>query len=102
MRRFRAAAGAGGAEGDAVPLSDAELLSAEALRDHAPCRLIGFGVGRLAADPWWRDAGIELVEPPPLAPVAARRLSARGIEWDASRLTSPIYFRPPAVSPPKK
>ncbi len=85
-----------------VPLAEPELLAAAALADRGPCRVAGFGVGVLAEEPWHPGSGIELVEPPPLATVAARCLSAEEIEWDPARLTAPIYFRPPAVTPPRQ
>ena len=75
------------------------LLAVDALADQAPCRLVGFGVGRLSAEPPFDGAEIELVEPPPLAPVAARRWTAQTLDWQVARLTSPIYFRPPSVRP---
>ncbi len=86
---------------DAVPLSEPELLDAAALADRGPCRLAGFGVSALAEEPWHRGSAIELIEPPPLAAVAALRMSTEEIDWDPARLTSPIYFRPPAVTLPK-
>jgi len=100
VQRFRIAAGA---PPRAEPLAAAERRPGSELPELAPCRLAGFGVRRLADEPWWRaDAAIELFEPPPLAPVAAREISARGVDWNPARLTSPIYFRPPAVTVPKK
>lgn len=85
------------------PLAAAERRPGSELAELAPCRLAGFDVGRLADEPQWRDdAGIELFEPPPLAPVAARWISADGVDWDPALLTAPIYFRPPAVTLPKK
>lgn len=83
------------------PVSKPELLAAAVLGDQGPCRVVGFGVGVLSEAPWFGGAGIEVFEPPPLAAVAARRLDAGMVEWQAERLTSPIYFRPPAVSLPK-
>ncbi len=91
-----------GASEQPAPLSEPELIAAAALAGRGPCRLAGFGAGRLAEEPWNRDSGIELFEPPPLAAVAARNLSAGDLEWDPARLSSPIYFRPPAVTLPKR
>ncbi len=97
VQRFRV-----GAASVPVPLSGPELLNAAALAGVAPCRLSGFGAVQLAAEPWVAESAIELVEPAPLAAVAARRLRAGEIDWDPSRLTSPIYFRPPAVTLPAR
>ncbi|MEM7355234.1 MAG: tRNA (adenosine(37)-N6)-threonylcarbamoyltransferase complex dimerization subunit type 1 TsaB [Acidobacteriota bacterium] len=79
-----------------------ERLSAAELLQRSPERIVGFGVTALAEVPGWPERGIELIEPPPLAPVAARHLTPETIDWDPARLTAPIYFRPPAVTPPKK
>ncbi len=95
VRRFRPAAGAGWPE----PLGPAGLEPAAGLAALAPCRLVGFGVGRLADEV--AERGVELAEPPPLAPVAARIASQTEIDWDPGRLTAPIYFRPPAVTLPR-
>ncbi len=86
--------------GAPVPVSEPELLAASALGERGPCRLVGFGAGVLADQPWFSGAGVELIEPPPLAAAAARWLDTGDIEWRADRLTAPIYFRPPAVSLP--
>ena len=83
------------------PRSEPELLDTAALRERGPCRLVGFGANALRDEPWFADSGIELLEPPPLAAVAARWLNADSIDWLPKRLTSPIYFRPPAVTLPK-
>lgn len=72
------------------------LYSGRDLNAFAPCRLVGFGVSEIAG----LDAAVEAVEPPPLAPVALR-LAAEG-PWDAARLSAPVYFRPPAVTKPKR
>ncbi len=92
VRRFRPATG-----GWPEALAPAGLVATDDLAALAPCRLVGFGVAALAP-----IAGLELVEPPPLAPVAARIASRGAIDWDPSRLTAPIYFRPPAVTLPKR
>ena len=77
-----------------------ELLAEEALARLAPCTLVGFGVTRLAAKAGW-PAGVRLLEPGPLAPAALPRLDEPGLDWDPSRLTSPLYARPPAVTRPR-
>ncbi|MEE8524817.1 MAG: tRNA (adenosine(37)-N6)-threonylcarbamoyltransferase complex dimerization subunit type 1 TsaB [Thermoanaerobaculia bacterium] len=89
-----------GHSGFPLPLAPAELRSPAALGELAPARLAGFGVGRLAETDD-RDCGFELVEPPPLAAVAARIASLGTISWDPAGLTRPIYFRPPAVTVPR-
>ncbi len=72
------------------------LLAGEDLNAFAPCRLVGFGVSGIAG----LDAAVDTVEPPPLAPVALA-LAAES-SWDAARLSAPVYFRPPAVTKPKR
>ena len=98
VQRFRARA----EEENREPLSEVELISTGELLEQGPCRVVGFGASRLSTEPGWRSAAIEVIEPTALAPVAARRWPARLIDWDPGRLTSPIYFRPPAVTPPKR
>jgi len=66
----------------------------------APATISGWGVGRLAALPGW-PADAVLREPGPLAPAALGLLPADLAEWDAGRLTAPIYGRPPAVTKPR-
>lgn len=83
-------------------LVDPPTLLGQTLLGQAAPRLAGFGVERLRAEPGWGEAAVELLEPPPLAPTAARVASARGVDWDPGRLSSPIYFRPPAVTLPRK
>lgn len=72
------------------------LVSGDGLNAFAPCRLVGFGVSGIAG----LDAAVEAVEPSPLAPWALP-FAAAGT-WDAARLSAPIYFRPPAVTKPKR
>lgn len=89
------------------PLDEPQLLSGEALLALAPepparLHLVGFGVDALAEG----VDGIETIVPPPLAATAARLasldLGLLGLEgWDPDRLIRPIYYRPPAVIPPK-
>lgn len=90
------------AAGDpARPLGEARLVTAAELSAGGPARIVGFGVGRLAAEPGWpRQA--TLVEPPPLAPAALRWIARQGLDWDPDRLTAPLYARPPAVTAPAK
>lgn len=78
----------------------AEIVELVAL---APARLVGFGVGALAASPGW-PAATALVEPGALAPAALRRAAEPGqapLDWDAAALTRPLYLRPPSVTLPK-
>lgn len=87
--------------GDAGRRPAADLMAALAGRN---ATLVGFGVAALAealapAEP---PPGLRLVEPPPLAAPAARLAAAHPPAWDAGTLTHPLYFRPPAVTLPKK
>ena len=77
-----------------------EIVAERELARLAPATFAGWGVGRLAALPGW-PADAVLREPGPLAPAALGLLPADLALWDASRLTSPIYGRPPAVTTPR-
>ncbi len=81
--------------------SQAGLASGAELLTRPSPRLIGFGIERLAETPGYQRGQVELIEPPPLAAVAARHLAPVDIDWQPSRLTTPIYFRQPAVTLPK-
>lgn len=82
-------------------LKIAEL--ADLLAAHAPVLLAGFGVAALEGPlSLLAETGIETVEPPPLAGAAALLAARHPPVWDASLLTSPLYFRPPAVTLPKR
>ncbi|MEM7480236.1 MAG: tRNA (adenosine(37)-N6)-threonylcarbamoyltransferase complex dimerization subunit type 1 TsaB [Acidobacteriota bacterium] len=59
--------------------------------------LRGFGVGRLAAVGFAADA---LQEPETLAADALRHFAHHPRPWDPGGLTQPLYFRPPAATPP--
>jgi tRNA threonylcarbamoyladenosine biosynthesis protein TsaB len=64
--------------------------------------VVGFGVSRLAeglAGPGPRSP--RRVEAGPLAPAALLLAGAAETEWDAGRLTRPLYARPPAITPPR-
>lgn len=76
------------------------LRSVEELAELAPCSLVGFGVQALAEG--LDGSEIRLVEAPPLAVHILRWIAHHRIDWDASLLTQPIYFRAPAVSLPKR
>lgn len=114
------------AAADAAPRPAGEperIAAAELLRRAADAggRIAGFGVGALGAAgepgtrarpgagseppaieaPAARAPAAELCEPDALAPAAARELSLRPPPWDPSRLTEPLYFRPPAVTLPR-
>lgn len=87
--------------GDAGRRPAAELLAALAGRR---ATLVGFGVAALseALAPPELPPGLRLVEPPPLAAPAARLAAAHPPAWAAGSLTRPLYFRPPAVTLPKR
>lgn len=83
------------AEGEPRRLPAGEL--GQRLCGGGPVLLTGFGVTAL------EPAGeVETLEPPPLAGAAALLAARHPPAWDASRLTSPLYFRPPAVTLPKR
>lgn len=71
------------------------IAAAELVRRAADAggRIAGFGIAALG------DVQVERYEPEALAPAAARELSLRPPEWEPARLTEPLYFRPPAVTP---
>jgi len=77
-----------------------EIVAPGDLARLAPATITGWGVGRLAALPGW-PADAVLREPGPLAPAALGLLPADFSAWDPSRLTAPIYGRPPAVTSPR-
>lgn len=79
------------------PLDEPRRLPASELATLAPCRLIGFGADSLGEIP-----GVELLVPPPLAPALALDAARRPPRWSAELLTEPLYYRPPAVSVPKR
>jgi tRNA threonylcarbamoyladenosine biosynthesis protein TsaB len=87
--------------GDAGRRPAADLLAALAGRR---ATLVGFGVAALteALGSAELPPGLRLVEPPPLAAPAARLAAAHPPTWDAGTLTRPFYFRPPAVTLPKR
>ncbi len=78
-----------------------EIVAAADLARFAPATISGWGVGRLAALPGW-PADVRLREPGPLAPAALALLPSDLSAWDGSRLTAPIYGRPPAVTQPRQ
>lgn len=63
--------------------------------------IVGFGVPSLAHLAEAGTPPLDLREPEALAAAAARALSLSPPEWDADRLTEPLYFRPPATTLPK-
>ena len=76
------------------PSGEPAIVASSELAGLGDC-IVGFGVGRLVAElPISR-----LLEAAPLAPIAAREASLRPPAWDAQRLSSPLYLRPPAVTP---
>jgi tRNA threonylcarbamoyladenosine biosynthesis protein TsaB len=91
------------------PLTGMELLPGSRLPDllvqpgAGSGSIIGFGAARLANLSGW-PTEIRLEEPTPahpLASIAARLASGSDAEWDATRLTSPLYSRPAAISLPR-
>lgn len=85
------------------PLGEAERRPVDALLASLAGRratLVGFGVAALGSGEL--PPGLHLVEPPPLAATAARLAAAHPPVWDTGSLTRPLYFRPPAVTLPKK
>lgn len=79
------------------PVRAPERVPTTELAAAKPCRLVGFGVSELEL-----GEGIVPVEPPPLAPIAAAFASSHELPWDPGLLTAPVYFRPPAVTVPKR
>ena len=77
-----------------------EIVAERDLARFAPATFAGWGAGRLAALPGW-PADALLREPGPLAPAALGLLPEDLADWDAGRLTAPIYGRPPAVTSPR-
>lgn len=82
-------------EGRPEPLGESRLVPLRELAPSAPAVLIGFGLPSAAAD--GAGAALEILEAPPLAPIAARLAAHRIPPWDATLLTRPLYARPPAV-----
>lgn len=82
-----------------LPQGEARLYSAAELVA-APGRLIGSGLLPLLEKAGAAPAAGQLErEPPALAEQAIPFLA--GLDWDPAHLIQPIYFRPPAVTPPK-
>lgn len=70
------------------------------LVEEGPGTVVGFGASRLKDLPGW-PAELNILEPGPLAPTAARLASAPEAVWDSGLLTTAIYSRPPAITLPK-
>lgn len=83
--------------GGGTPRAEAgpAILGAADLRRWAPCRIVGFDVGKLAAADL--PSGIEVAEAGPLAPALVELAHGREIEWDPARLATPLYLRPVAA-----
>lgn len=82
-----------------IALAEAKLLSQDHLAAQYQAPVIGFELPDLE--------GLEARPAPPLAPVAAGWLSSlpsseEATTWQPERLIKPIYFRPPAVTLPKR
>jgi tRNA threonylcarbamoyl adenosine modification protein YeaZ len=80
------------------PTGSPRLRAAEELAADGPGVVIGFGVGALPDAV--AAAGLEPVEPGPLAPALLRLAGRRPPRWDVTLLTRPLYLRPPAVTLP--
>ena len=76
--------------------SPARILGADAVRALAVDAVIGFGASPLLAADDRR--GPRVIEPPPLAAVAAR-LASTWRSWGAGLLTEPLYLRPAPTTP---
>lgn len=99
-------------DGDAPPrpraeaerLPQEELLARLRAADADPTWLVGFGVGVLETE--LADAvaagRVRPFEPPGLAGETARLATEHPPAWNPRSLTEPLYFRPPAVTLPKK
>lgn len=91
-------------DGQPTPLDVPTLHTLEALYATGHT-LVGFGVeAALAAasieTPSEPGTRRRIVDPSPLAPLALA--PAWDGPWDPGKLVQPIYFRPPAVTPPKR
>lgn len=86
--------------GEPERIAVAELLRRAA---EAGARIAGFGVAALAASAGDAPAptSADFHDPDAIAAAAAREASLRPPSWDASRLTEPLYFRPPAATLPR-
>lgn len=84
------------------PLADAERLPGERAAGFAPATVVGFGLEALTAALGPEVEGLSFHEPPPLAPAAALAAARRPPPWRPELLTRPLYFRPPAVTLPKR
>lgn len=93
--------------GEPQPLDSPSLRTLEELTGTGRS-LVGFGLVELtaqlepAAEPGAEPGadGQRFLDAPPLAPYALG--PAFDSDWDPGALVSPIYFRPPAVTPPKR
>lgn len=85
------------------PEGAAERLPFAALHDLAPCAFVGFGLEGLHQEEGFAERDdIVFLEPPALAPIAARLAAEHPPAWDADLLTEPLYFRPPPVTLPTR
>ena len=90
-----------GASSAVQAVGDSKLLPAAEIPSLGPGHLAGFGVEALAEEVDLGD--LQVHEVTALAPTVARTVSGgmEAIDWDPGKLTAPIYFRPPAVTPQK-
>jgi tRNA threonylcarbamoyl adenosine modification protein YeaZ len=85
------------------PEAAADRIPVETLGRFLPCALVGFGLDKLREQPELGDREeLVLLDPPPLAPIAARLAAEHPPAWDAALLTEPLYFRPPPVTLPTR
>ena len=83
------------------PAEDPVLRRPGDLAAVAPCAVSAFGAGELiaaAGDP----PGLAAFEPDELASAALALARLRPPEWDARRLTAPLYLRPAAAASPAR
>ncbi len=83
-----------------IELGPSETLPPAEFARFAPAFVIGFGITAVASRPDW-PAGLDAIEPGPLAPVALRLALSERPLWDPLALTRPLYARPPAATLPK-
>lgn len=85
-------------------LPQEELVTRLAAADAEPAWLVGFGIGALetALAAAVTAGRVRPCEPPGLAQETARLATEHPPAWNPVSLTEPLYFRPPAVTLPKR
>lgn len=79
-------------------LEEPLLRSPSQLVELDPDAVLGFGVERLAE---LGVAASRIAEAQPLASAMISYAARVAVAWEPGRLTSPLYLRPPATTPPK-